>query len=283
MRAERSPARPRPPPPRALRRDMSNDRDAFRRVVIDRVAPAADPVSAFLVECAARYRAPFSPRSRRLVCQHVGAESSSTSAVSPTCLAAPRASRRAMRQTDFCLLTFFVRAPAPSRFPMRQALARLRDRGDRLLHISAIRFGGPHVCRVVTAVGVVFPSRCVWIRTSGISVASPSGVTSLARPAHLWKPPRPPSTRSRERASRTSDPRCLPSSKNLCPATPFRAPGSGVPRFRGLATATPVLDAFSPPGSPCGLSEGRVPVHAPRCQRETRFSGPRRRLPISAT
>jgi hypothetical protein len=161
MHASRSPARPRPPPSRALRRDMYDDRDAFRRVVIDRVTPIADPVSAFLVECAARYRAPFSPRSRRLVCQHVGAESSSTSAVSPTCLAAPRASRRAMRLTDFCLLTFFVRAPAPRRFPMRHALARLRDRGDRLVHISAIRFGGPHVCRGFTAVGVVFPSRCV--------------------------------------------------------------------------------------------------------------------------
>jgi len=121
------------------------------------------------------------------------------------------------------------------------------------------------------------------IRTSGISVASPMGARSLARPAHPWEPPRPPSTRSRERASRTGDPRCLPSSKNLCPATPFRASGSGVPRFRGLATATPVLDAFSPPGDPCGALGGRVPVHAPRCQRESRFSGPRRRLPTSAT
>jgi len=146
--------------PRLAARYRDN-RDAFRRVLIDRVAPAADPTSAFLFECAAQFRAPFSPRSRRLVCQHVGAESSSTSAVSPTCLAAPRASRRAMRRTDFCLLTFFVRAPAPRRFPMRHALARLRDRGDRLPHVSAIRFGGPHVCRVVTAVGVVDPSRCV--------------------------------------------------------------------------------------------------------------------------
>jgi hypothetical protein len=136
-------------------------RDAFRRVSIDRVAPVADPTSAFLFECAARFRTPFSPRSRRLVCQHVGAECSSASVASPTCLAAPRASRRAMRQTDFCLLTFFVRAPAPRRFPMRHALSRLRDRGDRLPHVSAIRFGGPHVCRVVTAVGVLFPSRCV--------------------------------------------------------------------------------------------------------------------------
>jgi len=138
-----------------------NNRDAFRRVSTDRVAPVADPTSAFLIECATQCRTPFSPRSRRLVCQHGGAECSSASVASPTCLAAPRASRRAMRQTDFCLLTFFVRAPAPRRFPMRHALARLRDRGNRLLHIRAIRFGGSHTCRVVTAVGVVFPSRCV--------------------------------------------------------------------------------------------------------------------------
>jgi len=48
-------------------------------------------------------------------------------------------------------------------------------------------------------------------------------------------------------ASRTSSPGCLPSDKNLCPATPSRASGSGVPRLRSLATAMPVLDAFSPP------------------------------------
>src|SRR5579859_4082653 len=34
------------------------------------------------------------------------------------------------------------------------------------------------------------------------------------------------------------------------PATPSRAPGSGPPVRRGLATACPVLDAFSPPGAP---------------------------------
>jgi hypothetical protein len=101
------------------------------------------------------------------------------------------------------------------------------------------------------------------IRTSGIPVASPMCVTSLARRAHSWKPPRPPSARSRERASRTSDPRCLPSSKNLCPATPSRAPGSGVSRLRGLATAIPVLDAFSPPGSPCGLPRVGPPSTRP--------------------
>jgi hypothetical protein len=45
---------------------------------------------------------------------------------------------------------------------MRQPLSRLRSRRDRLFHGSAIRFGGPHVLPlVVTAVGLLFPSRCV--------------------------------------------------------------------------------------------------------------------------
>jgi len=145
VRASRSPVQPRPPSRRTLRNDMATIGTPSVVSMIDRVAPVADPTSAFLIECAAQARAPFSPRSRRLVCQHGGAESSSASVASPTCLAAPRASRRAMRQTDFCLLTFFVRAPAPRRFSMRHALSRLRDRGDRLLHIRAIRFGGPHV------------------------------------------------------------------------------------------------------------------------------------------
>jgi len=39
---------------------------------------------------------------------------------------------------------------------------------------------------------------------------------------------------------------------------------------------------FHPRGS-LRILEGRAPVHALRCQRETRFSGPRCRLPTSAT
>jgi len=217
------------------------------------------------------------------VCQHVGAECSSTSVASPTCLAAPRASRRAMRQTDFCLLTFLRTSTRASSVPDASCACAPANRGDRLLHIRAIRFGGPHIRSCRHRGGRSLPVAMRVSRPSGISVASPMGVTSLARPAHPWEPPRPPSARSRERASRRGDRRCLPSSKNLCPATLSRASGSGLPRFRGLATATPVLDAFSPPGDPCGALEGRAPVHAPRCQRETRFSGPRRRLPTSAT
>jgi len=264
MRTLRSPVRPRPPPCRTLRDDMSHDRDAFRRVVINRVSPVADSANAFLVECATQLRAPFSPRSRRLVCQHVGAECSSASAVSSSCLAAPRTSQRAMRRTDFCLLTFFVSVPAPRRFPMRPALSRRRDRGDRLSHVSAIRFGGPHVCRGVTAVGVVFPSRCV--RSVPLaSLSPPSRESCRSRDLRTRESRRDRSQPDRVNdASWTSNPRCLPSSKNLCPATPFRAPGSGLSRRRGLATATPDLDT----------------VWLPQTLADLRKSDPRPRAPL---
>jgi len=263
MRAERSPARPRRPPPRALRRDMSNDRDAFRRVVIDRVAPAADPVSAFLVECAARYRAPFSPRSRRLVCQHVGAESSSTSAVSPTCLAAPRASRRAMRRTDFCLLTFFVRAPAPRRF---------LDASCACAPARSGRSPGSHQCdslRWATRLswfhrgGRCLPVAMRVVRTSGIPVASPTCVMSLARPAHPWKPPRPPSARSRER--------CEPCERSEMPSVeqePLPRNALSSARLRtSPASRLGHRDSGSrrlfTPASPCGPSRAGLPSTRP--------------------
>jgi len=145
-----------PTTPRLAARDIEN-RDAFRRVAIDRVAPAAESTSAFWFECAAQLRAPFSSRSRRVVCQHDGAESSSTSAVSPTCLAAPRASRRAMRQTDFCLLTFFVRAPAPRRFPVCHALAR-RTPGV-IACLTSVRFASVGHTFVVLSPRWAFSSR----------------------------------------------------------------------------------------------------------------------------
>jgi hypothetical protein len=215
--------------------------------VIDRVAPAAESVSAFLVERAAWTRAPFSPRSRRLVCQHVGAESSSASAVSPIRLAAPRCVTT--RDASDRLLPSHVlrtstraspaldasRACAPAR-SRRSPASRQCDSLRWAARLSWCHRGGRCLPVAMRAV-----------RTSGIPVASSTGGLSLARPAHPWKPPRLPSTRSRERCGRTSNPRCLPSSETPCPATPSRAPGSGLSRVRGLATATPVLDAFAPP------------------------------------
>jgi hypothetical protein len=69
--ASRSPVRLRPPPCRALRFDRSNDRDAFRRVSISRLFTGLLVVSAHMVRKRCTTRAPFSPRSRRRVRQHL--------------------------------------------------------------------------------------------------------------------------------------------------------------------------------------------------------------------
>jgi len=145
-------------PRRTLRSCVSHDRDAFRRVPIDRVAPIAQVSSAFWLECAAPPRAPFSPRSRRCVRQHVVAEYPSASVASPIRLAAPRASRRAMRRTDFCLLTSSYEHP---RLVGSRCVNRSRAcaaRWNRLFHGSAIRFGGQHVLPGIIAPGLLFPS-----------------------------------------------------------------------------------------------------------------------------
>jgi hypothetical protein len=84
-------------------------------------------------------------------------------------------------------------------------------------------------------------------------------------------------------AHELNDPRCLPSVKSLRPATPSRAPGSGFPRQLGLATALAGVDAFSPARTLSESVRARPPSTRPRCQRESRFSGPRPRLPTSAT
>jgi len=168
----RSPVRPRPPPCRTLRDDMSSNRDAFRRVVTDRVAPTVDSADAFWFECAARLRPPFSPWSRRLVCQHGGAESSLASVALPICLAAPRASRRAMRQTDFCLLTFFVPVPAPRRFSTRHALARLRESRTSPASRQCDSLRWDARLSWCHRGGRCFPVAMRAIRTSGIPVAS---------------------------------------------------------------------------------------------------------------
>jgi hypothetical protein len=60
-----------------------------------------------------------------------------------------------------------------------------------------------------------------------------------------------------------NDPRCLPSSKDRCPATPFRAPGFGL-RLRGdLAAAPRTIDAFSPSAGPFEPSRARPPSTRP--------------------
>jgi len=215
--------------------------------------------------------------------QHVVAEYPSASVALPICLAAPRASRRAMRRTDFCLLTSSYEHPRLRRFPMRQPLSRLRSRRDRLFHGSAIRFGGQHVLPGGHRGGLVVPVAMRACRTSDIPVASPSCVIPLARNAHPRKPPRPSTAHPRERCEqgrRSEMPSVLQGS--LAPRRSLERPAQDLP---GLAVWPPHARFSTPfhPRMPLRAPEGRAPVHVPRCQRESRFFEPRRRLPTSAT
>jgi len=177
----------------------------------------------------------------------------------------PDARGTLMRHTDFCLLTFFVRAPAPRRFPVALwTLARPLPIGE-IACLTPVRFA---------SVG----------RT--LCMGSPRRALSSLRDAcgpYLWHPCRfswtSVTARARDRrdrprpdrvndASRTAIRDALPSNKNLCPATPFRAPGSGFPRLHGLATATPSLVHLCSPRETLRTLEDRTPVHASRCQRD---------------
>jgi len=144
---------------RALRTVERTDRDAFRRATKDRVTPVTTPVLAFLLENVARARAPFSPRSRRSVRQHVERKPPRLAPRRSSRLAAPRPSRRAMRRTDFCHFTSFVPVPAPRRFSVHRTLARPRDRGDRLIRrqCDSLRWVARSLAGVV-APGVVLLS-----------------------------------------------------------------------------------------------------------------------------
>lgn len=96
---------------------------------------------------------------------------------SPTCLAASRRRRRAMRLTDFCH-PYELRAPAPRAFPARSRRLRGAE-SPRRLRLRAAVTGGPDASRRprplrrivvrrwyssslqprVTSVGVLFPRR----------------------------------------------------------------------------------------------------------------------------
>jgi len=135
---------------------------------------------------------------------------------------------------------------------------------EEIACLTSVRFASVgHVCRGVTAVGVVFPSRCV--RSVPLaSLSPPSRESCRSRDLRTRESRRDRSQPDRVNdASWTSNPRCLPSSKNLCPATPFRAPGSGLPRRRGLATATPDLDTVSLPQTLADLRESDPRPRAP--------------------
>jgi hypothetical protein len=196
-----------------------------------------------------------------------------------TRLAARPCRGRAMRRTDFCLLTSSYEHPRLARFPWRHAQQAHAFRGDRLRHVRTIRFGGSHITSRPRALSsrdnVCEP--CLWhpCRLSHSTHGARARVRS-------YEPPRSLSACSRERCTRVRDRECLPPVESSRSATPFRAPGSSFHRRRGLATAMPVLDAVAPAGTLFGsLQVGSRP--RARCQRRSRFLESWRRSPTSAT
>jgi len=194
-----------------------------------------------------------------------GAETSSASAVASTFLADRRApAARGVRRTDFCLLTSSYEHPrlVGSRCVTRGK--RLRDRGDRLPHASAIRFGGPHVISWRSSLWAL-SSRgdacwpCLWHPCR----LSHDGHCARARMGRRQR------RRGRLLGARVNDarwrndPRCLPSIESLRPATPFRAPGSGLvpaPRcgHRDAGRRRPLARA-----DPLGSGRARPPFTRP--------------------
>jgi hypothetical protein len=193
--------------------------------------------------------------------------------------------RRRTRDASDRLLPshFFVRAPVPRRFPVSSASSRPRFPGGIACHhVRAIRFGGPHQGHLSTATGVVLPS---WRVRS--SLWHPCRVSHFGPFARAKLPPcelpRPHPRRARVNvACGMCDPRCLPSDKDLRPATPFRAPGSGL---RSRTAWPPTRERSAPFHHAQALASlsrldprPRAPLPA-----GTRFSGSRCCLPTSAT
>jgi hypothetical protein len=208
--------------------------------------PAAAPCVLSLTECDARRHAPFSPRDRRLVRQHDVRSVPWPAPGRPNRLAAPRSTRRAMRRTDFCHLTSSYEHPRlvgswPRKLP-------LVCPGIRLLHGRAIHFGGAPALAGARA--------------------SDTPVALLAR----GRGRRPERSRESMRFGTTTR-SVFRRAKDLRPATLSRAPGSGLP---GDAALPPRRRLSMPldPREPFWVRVGRAPVHASRCHREARFSGP---------
>jgi len=184
------------------------------------------------------------------------AEYSSTNAVPPNCLATPRASRRAMRRTDFCLLTSSYQHPrlVGSRFG-RDAFAPL-DRRDRLPHVSAIRFGGLHVSFCCRREGLLVPIVTCANRPSGISVASSVSRRPLARCAHPRKPPRPFSARPRERLELLGTIRdTFRLTRTFAPQRPLGRPAWDFPGFTAWPPRFQLSTPFHLAANPFGCAD----------------------------
>jgi len=221
--------------------------------------PSRRVALALVVESVARLRTPFSPPSPREPASAGRARNFGASVTPPIRLAALRVARRAMRRTDFCHLTTSYRYPCLVSFRRVRRFRACATGEIACCTAEQLASVGRTIPSCVTVVGVVFPPRCV--RTEPLTPLSPPPRGPRRSRVHESSrgPPRSPSDRSRERDGHRDDPRCLPSSEDLCPATPFRAPGSGLFQLRGLATAMLASDAFESLGAPCGEPGGPGP------------------------
>jgi len=188
-----------------------------------------------------------------------------------------------MRRIDECRLTSSYQHPRLVGFRLRPGSRPAAAENWPAFTAEPVASAGRTFPSVSTAAGVVFPS---WrVRTEPLTSLSPpsQGLVALARPRNRRRPPRPSRVPSRERGRPGFDPGCLPSIEDLRPATPSRAPGSGLPELHGLAAAVLPLDVFDLLRDPRGPlrrlgPRSRTPDAAGR-----RLPGPRRRSPTSAT
>jgi len=200
------------------------------------------------------------------------------SAVPLTRLAASQAQRHTMRWTDFCLLTSSLRAPVPRLVP------------DGSNGLSPVRAFGEIACVTAVRFALVGRTWLVCVHCGGRSCSRPRCVrteplASLSRAALLEHPLTRARTNgsrqdrspdgSRERCRWVNGPRCLSSSKDLCPATPCRASGSGLSRTSRLGHRNALFSRpFTPSEILSNLLESQTPVHVPRAIGKPRFSEP---------
>jgi len=116
---------------------QSRNRNAFRRIATNQGHPWLPAMLAALVWKADMTRAPFSPRSRRGVRQHVMRSTPRPAPLRSTCLAARRTSRTRDASDRLLPSHLFVPVPAPRRFSVGRLLAQPLTRGDCLIHVSA--------------------------------------------------------------------------------------------------------------------------------------------------
>ncbi len=221
--------------------------------------------------------APFSPLDRAAVCV-------STRAVVPRPAPRRRFTLRLPERRDARCVgpTSAVSIPsyehprlAGSR--MGRALFTRASPRDRLVHASAIRFGGPHVrpfSEHRPRLGVVFPIAVRAVSAPLTPLSPPPGpVAVLAHHPDPRRPPRPFLPRPREaRCAAETIRGVFRRPRTFAPQRPFERPA---PDFPGVA-AWPPLHRFSTPfhlpAIPGDVRAGQAPVHAHRCQRLARFS-----------